>query len=91
MKRILCLIISVIMVVGIFAACGAKTEQKQEDTKPAAAAEKKEEPWKEEPKKETTLHIIHWNQLGKNVIEKFEKENTGIKIQLEQFPVDKFI
>lgn len=41
--------------------------------------------------KEVTLHIVHWNQLGQEVIKKFEKDNPGIKIQFEQFPVDDFI
>ncbi len=42
-------------------------------------------------KEPVTLHIMHWNRLGQNVIDKFEKDNPGIKIQFELFPVDKFI
>lgn len=91
MKRAICLVLSIIMLVTLITACGSKTEDIKQDTETSNMQQNQEETKKEEQKKEVTLHIIHWNLLGKNVIDKFEKENPGIKIQFEQFPVDKFI
>ncbi len=76
-KRILATALcALIPLSALFAAGGAEASSA---SAPAAA------------EKPVTLHIIHWKTLGQNVIDAFQKENPGIVIQYEQFPVDRFI
>ncbi len=41
--------------------------------------------------KVVNLHIMHWSDMPQGVIQKFEKDNQGFKVQFEKFTVDKFM
>ncbi len=83
MKKIIYTIAVVLLIMKIFTGCSTNVQEKGGfDTISDG---------KQKLKKDITLHIIHWNRLPQNIIDKFEKENEGIKISFEHFPVDKFI
>ena len=45
----------------------------------------------EKSTKKTQLQIVHWNNLGDDVIAKFEQENPDIEVLFEKFTVDQFM
>jgi len=78
MKKLVSMVVALTMAVGLLSGCGSK-----QAASTASGSSSSKEP--------VVLHVIHWNDLPQGVIDKFEKENSGIKIQFEKFAVDKFI
>lgn len=91
MKKLVSMLLIVSMVTLLFAGCGTKSTQSGANTDTKEKEVKKQDIKEKETKKEpVTLHVIHWKQLGQNVIDKFQKENPNVTIQFENFPIDKF-
>jgi len=89
MKKCLCiLLVLVIVVASMMVGCSSSKNEESagtENTQNSSTASQ------EDSGKVSNLHIMHWNDLPQEVIQKFEAENKNIKIQFEKFTVDKFM
>lgn len=93
-KKLLSLLLVLVMIVSVFAACGSSApEQKATDAPAAAPAE---EPAKEAPKPAEEVHInfFHWKgeeqAIWDEVIASFQDANPNIVVDMEILPEDQF-
>lgn len=88
MKKRLGIFLSILMMTSALAACSSgKTQETATSSTTPAATQAAQDSNKQEA---VSLHIMHWNALPQNVIDKFEKENPNIKIQFEKYDVKQY-
>lgn len=82
--KLISLLMAVIMLAGIFTACGGKNEAGNSTEK--VVTEKKQAA--DSRQKETKLVLYHWDAtpVTKQIIEEFERDNAGIKVDWVMTP-----
>ena len=97
MKKILCLLLALVMILGCFVGCGSKeapAEEKKEETKTEAPAEeKKEEAKPEAPAEETkeepvelSVILITGYEFFEDIIRQYEAEHENVKVDVQVMP-----
>lgn len=89
MKKVICILLSMLMILSLFTACGAKNGNgsKSSESSTNQDASKGEAQKKEESKEPVTINVIHWRsedaEVYRELNKMFEDANPGIKVNME--------
>ena len=90
MKKILCTILALVMILAAFTGCGAAESEATEAPEKAPAAEATNAPVEDSSEETVTLKFTTWRNMDEEIynvlIEKFEAENPGIKVEFSANP-----
>ena len=93
MKKLIALLLAIVMVVGVLAACNNEkpVETKPNETKPAEIKPNETKPAEDTPKEEVTLRLAHWGlgteeeyNLERQMIDKYMELNPHVKIEIAE-------